>query len=307
MVRNIPFCMGGYEGDSIDDDDGVDAMDNKTLEMRGGESRRGKKRKNPDEQSEVEYSSGNCQSDHDLLYTSCSDLSEEEEQLGIDQIRQRKIQRLSMFDDDSPEEEDKDEIGAMMDAPSARVSAGSNSGDYTRFRCFACRFVDKKHAPLNKEKVKKLLRIFEDGYGHSSNQYLARKCHLYFKKEIYLPMRRRGENIEMWRTKEILIHFTSMTHIIDPRIYIGEMIKELHALQVKTRKFSFKRVKHRSGVTEEMQNDKAIKSFLDIHSKVMMLFKAEPEKMNFFDPNTGIDLRNFGKHINPYQNFETEQ
>jgi hypothetical protein len=220
--------------------------------------------------------------------------------------------------DDEEEEEEEGEGGGDPWAPGGALARGDHgarnvdaligSGGMTgtrggRMECFGCMFtsqskVTRDDANIPATNVARLLRIFDELYTRMDNIALARIMHVYFKNEIYLPLRRRGLNVPMWRTRQIHEHF--FCHILDPRITIGEQIRDYIELRRALKTCTFTRS------SNETKYDKdGVNLLRSVDAQLIRLYTMDTDKMNFANPDCFIDFAATGKRINPYRNFRT--
>ncbi len=184
------------------------------------------------------------------------------------------------------------------------LSSGAAARDTSGLSCFGCVFSSRadvrdvdKH--IDGDKMNSLIQIFDDNYGRIDSKVLSRLCHLYYKNEIYRPLRGRGVLVKMWRTREIFKHFTQ--HQLDPRVFLVEQIKSYVELSAVMRSMLVQETSGGSGVKPNHTNV-ALQLRVDQH--LLRLRGIDPGKLNFHNPVCTIDFADKGKLMNPIRDFK---
>jgi hypothetical protein len=164
--------------------------------------------------------------------------------------------------------------------------------------CFGCSRRNNFHDSINKTKMAMLTDLIESGYGTMENEELARVAHQFFMKQIYIPMRNRGQRIKLWRTWHIQCHIEN--HSMCPKIYIGEQIRK-EKRWIKALENVAGRLRYFSDGRIDCTLDDAIMREIDRAKKRLnILYKSNPRKMNFFNPDSRTDLGRAGIILNSY-------
>ena len=87
-------------------------------------------------------------------------------------------------------------------------------------------------------------------------------------------MKKRGENIHIWRTREILDHF--LTHHNEPRIYLGESIKKYKNISKILENMVFKKY---NDIDIIVPDDKNLKDLLVVDKRITDLYKFKPKSI----------------------------
>ena len=177
------------------------------------------------------------------------------------------------------------------------------SNKKSKKRCFACSRGERNQDAINGTKMNACIRIIQEEYGYNDNNELARIVHLYFKHEIYFPMRLNNMKIDMWRTSEILVHIEK--HLsLEPHIFIGESIKLWKELWIQIMlNYTIKEEVLTDGTMRRVPDKDSIKSAIDIYNVVLKTYKERPQNMNFYNENFTIDFEKIGKSFNVHRNW----
>ena len=205
---------------------------------------------------------------------------------------------MDRFDD---EQDDLDAVFADSGARPDRERSQS------RLECFGCCFSSRTDSTdvdsqIDGQKMNNLIKIFDDGYGHQDGKTLARMCHLYFKYEIYTPLRARGVNIPMWRTRDIHTHF--FEHQLDPKVFVSSQIGKYRLLSDVLHKTAFM-VQVPNG-PPVMPSDKNLSLILRVDAHLLKLYGQRPDVLNFHNTTCNIDFSAMGKHMGPFRGFSME-
>ncbi len=174
-----------------------------------------------------------------------------------------------------------------------------------RLECFGCCFSSRTDSrnvdsQIDGQKMNNLIKIFSDGYGQQDDKTIARMCHLYFKHEIYLPLRARGVNVPMWRTKEIHTHF--FEHQLDPKVFVTRQIGKYQKLSDVLHRTSFVRI---PGGPPVMPSDKNLATILRVDAMLLKLYAQRPDTLNFHSTTCSIDFDAMGKLMGPFRGFSS--
>lgn len=211
--------------------------------------------------------------------------------------------KRARFDDTSASARANQSV-RVMDQMLSSGSGGAAARDTSGLSCFGCVFSSRadvrdvdKH--IDGDKMNSLIQIFDDNYGRIDSKVLSRLCHLYYKNEIYRPLRGRGVLVKIWRTREIFKHFTQ--HQLDPRVFLVEQIKSYVELSAVMRSMLVQETSGGSGVKPNHTNV-ALQLRVDQH--LLRLRGIDPGKLNFHNPVCTIDFADKGKLMNPIRDFK---
>lgn len=153
-----------------------------------------------------------------------------------------------------------------------------------RDTCFLCTHGDRNYDAMYAPAVKRCRELIEENIGHCNLYYLARQVHKHFKHNIYLPQRRAGRRVPMWRSRSVYEHITR--HELDPRIYVAVRIYSLRAVLESlddclfyTHPDTGERVPHKDN----------LKAAKDVHAQLDRLYAMNVAKANFYDPSAQYD------------------
>lgn len=172
-----------------------------------------------------------------------------------------------------------------------------------RMECFGCRFtsrVDTKDPDqhIEGDKINVMLQMFGALYGRYTGEAAARAIHVFFRDEIYGPLIAKGYRIKMWRTWEIYEHF--FEHTWDPRIILGEQVRNLRVLSSALHRTTFQKIEGGSGVKPNKDNiDRALR----VDAALNRAMGMAPEKLLFYNPDFTVDFGRMGKNMNVMRNF----
>jgi hypothetical protein len=221
----------------------------------------------------------------DPFDTSCDELEEEDAGSGM---------------------EDIDALFRDADVPAHVPRRGNRRRKKSELDCFGCVFTCRGDAQTNADshidggKVNDLLKIFTDNFGRIHTKALARLMHQFFKHEIFLPLRAKGVDVPMWRTREIYVHFRD--HQYDPSIFLVEQIDDYRAMSRALRGMSFAVTD--SGTLAGMDKTMAQLHRTNVH--LLTLYKTNPDGLNFHNPVHKIEFDKMAKLMGPYRNFAIE-
>jgi hypothetical protein len=154
--------------------------------------------------------------------------------------------------------------------------------------CFLCSWGDRFHDGIYGEQVNRLHAIFSLNYGRIENAALAQQLHLYFRKRIW------QEGMPML-TQEIALTHIEQLHSLDPRITVGEMIRHYHRL--------FLTFQNEIYYSNGGFNPKAFAAMNHAGKMILSLYKSDPVKMNFYNPDLELDTKQMGRFSNIMANF----
>jgi hypothetical protein len=172
---------------------------------------------------------------------------------------------------------------------------------YSPMNCFGCMWGHPDQSALNGDKVNECLKMIDDGYGTIHNLCLARQVHQFFKKEIYGKV----ASVPMWRTMCIKHHIEN--HTLEPRIFLGEMIRKSRDEYNELRDKVNKSITLSDGTRVNVVDDKTHRCLSSTVKNILELYKTSPKTMNFYNKNCTIDLEKAGKLINPNKTWEYKQ
>lgn len=241
--------------------------------------------------------------------TSCSDLSDNDNDDDLvyngDAVNGTQSRRLTL----EPSKKRNKSLDQILDIDEGL--SDNNNPVYSRKKrkrnedvpkelwCFGCRFGSEKDPSINGNRMNELIRIFTDNYLKMDNMILARLMHVYFKRMIWEPMK--GKKKDMWRTREIYVHFTE--HIRDPRVYIGQTIEKYKIISDTLNHMLIKQVNLENGSIIDIADHKNIKSMLDLDKRVLELYKTNPERMLFYNPSLQIDFSQLNKFVTMHKHW----
>ncbi len=201
---------------------------------------------------------------------------------------------------DFPSEQERIILG-----PERRQRRRRRANSNSNLKCFGCMFGSPEQDPIHGKKMNTLLKIFEENYGKTSNLMLARMCHVYFKRHIYIPMKSAGKDIPIWRTKDIQKHFEE--HVAEPRIYIGESIKKYKLLSRALHDQLFRQVpSEETGLPVIIADRNNIRNALLVDKMLNQFYQMRSENMNFYNTSCTIDFTQIGNLINVQKNWKTD-
>ncbi len=205
--------------------------------------------------------------------------------------------------------------GGGSGAPSGSIRDLHNA---PRTQCFGCLWTSRNQVKVDKnlspDKINQMNKIWSDLFGRSSNWTAAKLVHLFFKHEIYsqLAARRnaaivRGDiehappMVAMWRTKEILIHYTR--HQLDPRVHFKTTIERFRHISEMLYMTSCSKTAGGSGVAPVEKN---IALMLRVEAQLMRMYSQSMTGLNFHNDEIEIDFRTMGALMGPYRRFAIE-
>jgi len=226
--------------------------------------------------------------DADLYESSCS--SDDEVQEFERKLYERvAVSRSNGYNSSSvPDSVDGSEASVTSVSRGSAAAAGAPQNQYARRRridhCFLCSHTNRTYDAVYAKDVHQCIELLEKGIGHSDYKFLARQVHLYFKHHIYIPMRRAGKRIHIWRSRSILEHI--MLHEQEPRIFLSRRIKSLSTVLDTMDNMLYyvhpetgKRVPHHANM----------KAWCDQQKLLMQFYKLDATSLNFYDPSAGYD------------------
>ncbi len=163
-------------------------------------------------------------------------------------------------------------------------------------KCFGCLWHNNKSDAISGRCMNLLLNIIEENYGQISNEALARVAHLYFKHNIYLPMRNMGKRVPMWRSRHIKEHIEE--HTWEPRFFIGKSISAYSNIMKALQDMIFRKVTDPNGNTTEVCDEKTLKLHLQCHKRISELYEFKSSRMNFYNEKLKVDMERIGSFIN---------
>ena len=195
------------------------------------------------------------------------------------------------YEREQPAEAGPTEDALLSDSRSSAAGAARGGGPRPTgelpgwMHCFRCRYGDKRYDAANAPKVQELWRLMAEGVGHTNTVALAKTLHLFFKHEIYLPMRRAGKRIPMWRTRHVLEHLRY--HEQEPHLWIAESILQAKKLQYLAAQSVFQ-----VGKDGKVRPQAAMFKVWEAMTKTLVsLYGAKPREMNFCDEGAGMSLK----------------
>src|SRR3972149_102069 len=248
-------------------------------------------------------------------YSSCD---EEEINDVVAKDKQQQQQQQQREEDDSSvlsiEEEEEEEESSTSDPPWTRESSKKASQTldavmkqkkqtpiprsyYTKSLCVGCMWGSSAGQPVASKRLQTILNVFGDNYGKMTEMALARTIHLYYKNVIYLPAKKIGKPLPIWRTRSIRDHFKN--HTMDPRIFIGEHIQKLKKMNHLLFDTMFRRfARPDGGGTILIADPNHSKLFLQNIKTMVELYKIDPQSLSFFDESCVVDFKRTASLIN---------
>jgi hypothetical protein len=154
-----------------------------------------------------------------------------------------------------------------------------------REECFLCSWGDRFHDGLEAPAVIRLNLILDLNYGLVDNRAIAQMMHIYFKERIYDPTR----GMAMLTQETVLEHIEQM-HSLDPRIMLGETIRMYQRLIAVLQNEIF----YGNGSFGRFQ----FAALNQATRQLLMLYKSDPVKMNFYDAKRAINPKVMGALMN---------
>ena len=151
-------------------------------------------------------------------------------------------------------------------------------------QCFLCSHTNRNYDAVYAPDVHRCIEMLEKGIGNTDYTFLSRQVHLYFKHHIYLPMRRAGKRVHMWRSRSILEHIKR--HTQEPRVALSRRIDSL-SLMLDSMDDMLYYVHPETG--KRVPHHANIKAWLDMKKMWLQLYKTDPKTLNFYDPSAGYD------------------
>ena len=146
--------------------------------------------------------------------------------------------------------------------------------------CFLCRFGDVKYDGVVSDKMQGLWDLFAENYfSMTDTEGLAAAMYAYYLEEIYEPAMVDGLRLPKWSAWGIYIHITE--HMGEPRIFLGESIKELVRLRNALRPFAFAEVgtNEETGEKEYIPRVKISAEIRMLTKQIRELYNSEPQDM----------------------------
>lgn len=183
--------------------------------------------------------------------------------------------------------EDGDDDDGDDDASHSSSETSAARTEHIR-ECFLCSWGDRFHDSVYGTLVNRLHAIFSLNYGRVENAALAQMLHLYFKKRVWQP------GMPMLTQEVALTHIEQM-HSLDPRITVGEMIRHYHRL--------FLTFQNEIYYDNGSFNPRAFAAMNHAGKMILSLYKSDPVKMNFYNPDLELDTKQVGRFTNIMANF----
>lgn len=259
------------------------------------------------------YDSDNDEDTDDVYNTSCDELEENDK-------RHRKRRRNDNFLEEVSTDEKSDLLkDILFKKPTTTTTKKPRrkTGMYS-MNCFGCMWTSSNQDSINVNHMNACLRIIDENYGRMDNAALSKSVHLYFKHNIYLPMKKRGKNIKIWRTGTIKEHIEK--HTLDPRIFVGETIREYKEYLEAIKRMSFAHIVYKEDSLDfedphsipppKMRlvlMERNIKCLMDMEKRVTELYKLNPKNLNFYNDDCKINFDSIGKMINMNRNWTIDQ
>lgn len=150
--------------------------------------------------------------------------------------------------------------------------------------CFLCRHGDRHTDSVSRHDMVKLLKMLDDGVGHSDPVCLARTVHLQYMNTIFKDGRLGGHRPPVWRTKHVLEHI--LYHDDDPRYFVW--------LSIMRAKRNIDCLSETSYIEHPVNKANVPSKSLELQMKaedhLLKLYNCQPEKMNFYNASAQIDL-----------------
>ena len=209
-------------------------------------------------------------------------------------------------DDDDDEEDDEykraseSESSSMFSDPSngdkqeaekPKQTSGSSRALQSQLNCFLCRFGHREYETVNVDAIAQLRTMLESGVGHRNIFAHAKMIHKMYMRTIYSPAQVRGEQLPVWRTRQILEHIYS--HDRDPRLFLYLTLENLSVVEGELRNMIFMRDENGKNAMHE----KHYKDWQNTLKMMCLLYKADPSSMNFFNESAQIDLAAANKRM----------
>jgi len=137
---------------------------------------------------------------------------------------------------------------------------------------------DRNYDAVYAPDVHQLLQLLESNAGHCDMRFHARQVHLFFKHRIYLPMRRAGKRVAMWRSRSIYEHL--MYHDIEPRLMLNREIRFLRTNTDQLKNMLYDRDPETGAITTNFKNQKLLCEQIKLMTG---LYKQDPRHLNFYD------------------------
>jgi hypothetical protein len=170
-----------------------------------------------------------------------------------------------------------------------------------RRECFACAWQD--HGEGVEGVVSTIEKMIHENLGLRDTQTIARQVHLYFKNHVYLPRRRNGIRIAIWRTADVLEHI--MRHTYDPRLFLMQSMDQARSWKRILEDMAFRKQRLVNGRVRYVAEANNIKLALSIDKHMLDLYKNNPRTLNFYNDRIGIDMERIAKLVNMSNNFRT--
>ena len=170
-------------------------------------------------------------------------------------------------------------------------------------KCFGCLWYNDKSDAISGRCMNRLLSIIEENYGQIANEALSRVAHLYFKHNIYLPMKKLGKSVPLWRSRHIQQHIEE--HSREPRFFIGQSMSLYSNIMKKLQNMIFRNITDPGGASKVVFDEKTLKMHLDLHKRVTELYRIKPNGMNFYNEKLKVDFERIGNFVNLSKEWTT--
>ena len=147
----------------------------------------------------------------------------------------------------------------------------------TRGLCVFCEVIRTPGDPLRSKAVDRIEQLLDENYGRMHMPTLAKMAHKLWKNEIYLPAKREGKEVYMWRTADA--HRCMKYHSRNPkRKLVDDLDRVDTGLQISMKQFSY--VDRDGGV--RLRNPKVWKEVGDlIKIRWGLLYKIDVKKLGY--------------------------
>jgi len=162
--------------------------------------------------------------------------------------------------------------GNMLNSMSQKEMVYGSSGNPNT--CFLCLFGNVQYDSMVSTKLQVLWEMLASNYfSMTDTRGMAAAAYAYYHNEIYLEGLAEGKDLPKWSSEGMYIHITQ--HMGEPRIFLGESIKELSNLRRVLTNMSFE--EDEEGICKP--NVKIISEIRMLSKQIRELYMSDPQNM----------------------------
>lgn len=151
--------------------------------------------------------------------------------------------------------------------------------------CVKCMYGNERFDGVYAQPLHEVFKFLEQQIGTGNFRAAARSTHLMYKHRVYLPFRKAGRYVPMWRTRTIYEHI--MRHEMEPRVQLGRQIQLLNKLADILADETHMKDKETG---EVKANVPVVRALLDTVKTAHQLQLTDPKKMVFYNDKSEVQL-----------------